>query len=161
MSKDHPPSNTQHDPQALLAQAQKALDDCHPDLARKFLLRALENEPQNVGILEALGVTEMEGMTAAGEAEEEERVGECALKARDYFLQAANLSPGEGYEKFLYLGQLSEGREALEYYGKGVEILEGLLKEVEGQGDDEEKIIRRKLSEALCSMTEIYMTDCW
>ncbi|TPX69054.1 hypothetical protein SpCBS45565_g02664 [Spizellomyces sp. 'palustris'] len=160
MSKDAPPpTEPQHDPTALLAQANKALDDCHPDLARKFLLRALELQPNNVDILQSLGVTEMEDMTAAGEAGEEDRVGECARRAREYFLRAAELRPGQGYAKYLYLGQLSEGKESLEFYESGVEALEMALAEVAGN-QEEEAVIRRRLSEALCSMAEIYMTDC-
>ncbi|KAI9104544.1 hypothetical protein DFS34DRAFT_199994 [Phlyctochytrium arcticum] len=154
-----PPSESQHNPETLLAHAQKALDDCHPELAHKFLTRALEIKPNDVTILEALGVTAMEEMTVAGESGEDAKVAECALRAKEYFLQAVNLAPAVGYPKFLYLGQMSGGKEALEYYQRGMEVLEHQIK-AGGISQDEESALRRRASEALCSMTEIYMTDC-
>ncbi|KAI9008141.1 hypothetical protein BC832DRAFT_553214 [Gaertneriomyces semiglobifer] len=149
----------QHDPEALLTHAQKALDDCLPDLARKFLLRALQIRPDHVPTLETLGVTEMEDMVAAGESGEEQKTAECAERAYQYFLRAATVNPDEGYEKYLYLGQLTEGKDALEFYRRGVVIMEKLLGSV-AAGSEEERLIRRKLSDVLCSMTETYMTDC-
>ncbi|KAI8622113.1 hypothetical protein BC830DRAFT_1053888, partial [Chytriomyces sp. MP71] len=65
---------------------------------------------------------------------------------------------------YLYLGQLCLGAEAVAFYEMGIK---GLEDEIEilvasGGGDEEEEInsLKRKISSALCSMTEIYMTDC-
>ncbi|KAJ3151432.1 hypothetical protein HDU86_006132 [Geranomyces michiganensis] len=155
MSNDPPVA---HDPAALLAQAQKALDDCHPDLASKFLLRALEAAPTNVAVLTTLGIAEMEKMNAAEDDDSPELSAAALTAARGYFLQAADLATKEGFEPFVYLGQLSAGEEALGFYEKGAALLEGML---EGcAGSEEEPLLRRKLSDALCSMAEIFMTDC-
>ncbi|KAI8815659.1 uncharacterized protein EV422DRAFT_548602 [Fimicolochytrium jonesii] len=194
MSKDQPqqqeePFTSETMTPALLAHAQKALDACHPNLARKFLLRAYSVSPQNPHVLLQLGVVEMERMNAAGEdddpedvADEEERdldtetrVHNCAIRAREYFLEAVRLWGEAGwvvdeiYEAHLYLGQLSAGKVALEYYDSAANLLSVALQKA---GVDTMKatpavstsaatsLLLRKLSNALCSMAEIYMTDC-
>ncbi|ORY53252.1 hypothetical protein BCR33DRAFT_732997 [Rhizoclosmatium globosum] len=65
---------------------------------------------------------------------------------------------------FLYLGQLSNAAEAVAFYEQG---LSGLRDELEvltqaGIADDDDAIVelRRKMASVLCSITEIYMTDC-
>ncbi|KAJ3142790.1 hypothetical protein HDU90_002661 [Geranomyces variabilis] len=155
MSNDQPPA---HDPAALLAQAQKALDDCHPDLASKFLLRALEAAPNDFTVLTTLGIAEMEKMNAAEDDDSPDMSAAALTAARGYFLRAVELATKEGFEPFVYLGQLSAGEEAVSFYERGVAVLEGMLKEC--AGSEKETLLRRKLSDALCSMAEIYMTDC-
>ncbi|TPX57156.1 hypothetical protein PhCBS80983_g04006 [Powellomyces hirtus] len=181
MSKDQPSTDpspdasattTFHSTDALLTAAQKALDDCHPDLALKFLHRAHAQSPTHPRVLVALGVCEMERMNAFEDDAAEldpAAAAACAEAARTYFEQAAACS-GSGadelYEQYLYLGQLSAGEEALRQYRKGVHVLEKCLQRCKAappgseQQQEEEKIVRRKLSDALSSMAEIYMTDC-
>ncbi|CAO3633029.1 unnamed protein product [Cunninghamella blakesleeana] len=86
-------------------------------------------------------------------------------EARQHFLQAIQLEPNTGSSKYMYLGQLSVEKEAILTFQKGVDImlieLEQLhhhhqLKELE----DKKKELALKISSALCSMTEIYLTDC-
>jgi len=58
------------------------------------------------------------------------------------------------------MGQMSEGLDSVRYFQKGVDLMSNELIQVEGNLD-EAKTLRRKISSALCSMTEIYLTDCW
>ena len=60
----------------------------------------------------------------------------------------------------MYMGQMSEGLDSVRYFQKGVDLMSNELIQVEGNLD-EAKTLRRKISSALCSMTEIYLTDCW
>ncbi|KAJ3295541.1 hypothetical protein HK104_002557 [Borealophlyctis nickersoniae] len=155
----------QYDAPALLAQALHAMENCKPDLARKFLLRALETDPNHVESLEALGVAEMDAANEAandaeGGAAQMKIAEEAAERARACFLKAAQLRPELGHEKFLYLGQLSAGKEAVEFYRTGVMMAEKELAAMGPGMEEEASSLRRKISAALCSMTEIYMTDC-
>ncbi len=63
--------------------------------------------------------------------------------------------PEDGYSKYMYLGQLSIGTQAVHYFEKGIAIMEKEL----SLNDDVE--LRRQISSALCSLTEMYMTDLW
>lgn len=39
------------------------------------------------------------------------------------FLRAVELSPDEGHNKYMYLGQIHSGQEAVDYYTKGIQVL--------------------------------------
>lgn len=77
------------------------------------------------------------------------------------FQKAVTLSPDQGHSKYLYLGQLTSGAEAIAHLTKGIEILrqqqEGAcqLGGASGGGEGEE------LSGAYCSLAEVYLTDAW
>ncbi|KAJ3056381.1 hypothetical protein HK097_007110, partial [Rhizophlyctis rosea] len=154
----------QYDPAALLDQAQQALTQTQPDLAKKFLLRILESHPTHPDALEAMGVAEMEAANIAAESAEDPDqqaaiAGEAAKNAIGWFLKAVEVQPDLGCDKFWYLGQLSAGKQAVEFYRRGVEVGEkevGML----GEYPEEAALLKRKISSALCSITEIYMTDC-
>ena len=60
----------------------------------------------------------------------------------------------------MYMGQMSEGLDSVRCFQQGVDLMSSELSQVEGNSD-EAKTLRRKISSALCSMTEIYLTDCW
>lgn len=42
-------------------------------------------------------------------------------------LRAVEISPNEGHCKYMYLGQIHSGQEAVDYYNKGIEILLSVL----------------------------------
>ena len=58
----------------------------------------------------------------------------------------------------MYLGQLSVEKEAINSFQKGVDLM---VKERNNANPEDAKILGSKISSALCSMTEIYLTDCW
>ncbi|KAK9468801.1 hypothetical protein V1512DRAFT_64968 [Lipomyces arxii] len=62
-----------------------------------------------------------------------------------------------GFEKFLWLGQLSGGREAVKWFRRGCD---GIKRELsESQASDRTRVLNKKLSGALCSTIEVWMTD--
>ncbi|ODV92244.1 hypothetical protein CANCADRAFT_16444, partial [Tortispora caseinolytica NRRL Y-17796] len=115
--------------------AKEQLDLSQPELAEGELLGWLAKEPDNVELLQMIG-----------EVYFEEARTEDGFKA---FAKAAELdSDGRyGFEKFLWLGQLTGGRESVKWYTKGIE---GLRRTPESKD---------KLCDALISMIELWMTD--
>lgn len=173
----------------LFQRAQRALDDCHPGLAKKFMLKALAEAPNDVRILEELGSLTLElCQTGDGDSTIEE--------AREYYSRAIATQPSERFEKYLSLAQISAGKEAVDLYEKGgalmrVELqgLQAMLGEPATMEDDKTLEIqevhfvstihviikgfsqlvhklqmivsyRRRMASLLCSMAEIYLTDC-
>ena len=62
----------------------------------------------------------------------------------------------------MYMGQMSEGLDSVRCFQQGVDLMSNELSRSRVEGNsDEAKTLRRKISSALCSMTEIYLTDCW
>ena len=83
------------------------------------------------------------------------------------FQKAAQLRPDSGHAKFMYLGQMSSGREALDFFQRGVDLM---LKEDPTNAactSSTSKIFEKDvamtmyISNAYCSMAEVYLTDLW
>ena len=79
------------------------------------------------------------------------------------FSKAVDISPDEGHRKYLCLGQLSEGQEAVKLLLKGVDIM---AKQFHCQGTSASSsalcdITALDMSTAYCSLAEVYLTDCW
>ncbi|TPX31505.1 hypothetical protein SeMB42_g07751 [Synchytrium endobioticum] len=150
-----PAPNASITPAALLGRAQACLETLEYDLCRKFLVRALEIDPHHIETLEMLGTLELD---CAGAATAESVVSMHLARATQYLTKAIELRPETGSEKYLCMGQLATGRDALAYYEQGLRLLEN---EKACQGDaKEEDVSASKMASALCSMVEIYMTDC-
>ena len=133
----------------LLERVENYIDDYEFELALKFAERALALDPLNPNTLER-----MAGIHA--------ELGNLS-KARELFRKAVEQNPSEGHEKYLYLGQLLEGKEAVEYYLKGIEILKQTNVSVgEGASGSSGKNVDkpRLVSDAYCSLAEIFLTDC-
>ena len=94
--------------------------------------------------------------------------------ARASFLKAATLDSdgtveeeaGGGATKFLWLAQLCEegGEESVKWFEKGCQVLRRDINKLEGTSKEGEERIeldekQRELSNALCGVAEIYMTD--
>lgn len=47
------------------------------------------------------------------------------------FLQAVELSPDVGHSKYMYLGQIHTGQEAVDYYTRGIQVLLSALEKQE------------------------------
>lgn len=81
------------------------------------------------------------------------------------------LKPNEGFAKFMSLAQLQNGMEAVVSFTKGIEIIKNeinqaqvclwLLKFLIFKKDDKLKGLKKSLTSALVSISEIYMTDLW
>lgn len=43
--------------------------------------------------------------------------------AKIIFTKSVSLQPNYGFQKYMYLGQISQGKEAFDYFKKGIQIL--------------------------------------
>uniref|UniRef100_A0A7N6BLT5 Assembly chaperone of rpl4 n=1 Tax=Anabas testudineus TaxID=64144 RepID=A0A7N6BLT5_ANATE len=86
------------------------------------------------------------------------------------FLRAVELSPDVGHTKYMYLGQIHTGLEAVEYYTRGVQVLlsaldkEAQTTQVQAGAaalpvEDPHLPTAKDVSVAYCSIAEIYLTD--
>ncbi|KAG0370038.1 hypothetical protein BC939DRAFT_428712 [Gamsiella multidivaricata] len=132
----------------LLTQANQAVDRFEFELAHQFVMRALQMEPQNLNALEAAGSIEVEL--------------ELFSEAKQHFLECVKLQPNTGYTKFMYLGQMSEQLEAISYFQQGVKLMmeERSKMPIDLTKGSDYLVLSSKISSALCSMTDIYLTDC-
>ncbi len=69
------------------------------------------------------------------------------------------LGPEEGPDKYLYMAQLHEGREALGYYEKGLELLQRQLADGAVGTKEAEAALRQRVCMAHCSIGELFLTD--
>jgi len=133
----------------LLDKAEEYIDTFEFELAQRFCQRALEQEVDNVRALETSGTLMME----VGQTEQ----------AKACFGRAVELSPDEGHSKYMYLGQLFTGSDAISFFRKGVSIMEDNIKkqgeQAAGAGFCEGEVTCRDISNAHCSIAEIYLTD--
>ncbi|KAG0260110.1 hypothetical protein BG011_002129 [Mortierella polycephala] len=132
----------------LLVQANQALDRFEFELAHQFAMRALQLEPQNLIALEAAGSIEVEL--------------ELFNEAKQHFLECVKIQPNSGYSKFMYLGQMSEQLEAISYFQQGVNLMmaERVTMPMDLTKGSDYLALSNKISSALCSMIDIYLTDC-
>uniref|UniRef100_A0A224Z167 Uncharacterized protein n=1 Tax=Rhipicephalus zambeziensis TaxID=60191 RepID=A0A224Z167_9ACAR len=134
----------------LLSQMESCVNELQYDQAREFGESALRMEPNNLKVLDALSSLLLEMADPAS--------------ALELLQRMVQLDPDGGYRKYLSLGQLTDGKESLAHYAKGVQILCKLLQEHQGLAAASEESsgadLNRALSSAYCAMAEIYMTDC-
>lgn len=69
------------------------------------------------------------------------------------------LAPEEGPDKYLYMAQLHEGREALGYYEKGLDLLERQFGISAGTPKEDSAKLKQRLCMAYCSVGELFLTD--
>ncbi|XP_066534251.1 uncharacterized protein si:dkey-12j5.1 isoform X2 [Hoplias malabaricus] len=137
----------------LLEKTQECMDNFDFTMAKMFCQRALDIQPTNLTILDMLGNICAE----LGDME----------KAKQVFLKAMELSPDEGHSKYMYLGQVHTGLEAVQYFSKGIKVMLRVLdKQNQEAGDmgaavmsQEPSVSAKDVSTAFCSIAEIYFTD--
>ncbi|KAG0742369.1 hypothetical protein G6F57_005762 [Rhizopus arrhizus] len=122
------------------------IDKLDYQAAHLFCQKGLELDPRNAELLE---------LTAQVELELEK-----FEEAHNHLLQSIEVAPNEGYSKYMYLGQMLTEKQAIEAFQKGVELMMIERKKIEDPSSEEAKFLCSKISSALCSMTEIYLTDC-
>jgi tetratricopeptide (TPR) repeat protein len=128
---------TQHQVQALLKEAEKAQDSLQPLLAAKFFTRIFEQEP-NWEIAQKIASCYFESLESNPELYDD---------CLNWFKQSIELKRDQ-WESFLLLGQLHQGQDAVDLYKRGLTNLKPLNTEQ-----------LKCYSDALCALTEIYMTD--
>lgn len=130
----------------LTKQIDECLDNFNFELAVKFCERALDIEPDNVEVLEMAGAVYLE----TGETD----------KAKTCFETAVQLSPGQGYSKYMNLGQLLEGQEAVATYNKGIQLMVNQdAEQSQAAASINPCASPTEISTAYCSLAEIYLTD--
>ncbi|KAJ5729992.1 assembly chaperone of rpl4 [Penicillium malachiteum] len=131
---------------------------------------ALGNAQQALDLTAGNGNAQLPALNLLGEINVE--LGEIET-AREYLLRAVKLDPngsipeseGGGAEKFMWLAQLSEqgGVDSVQWFEKGVVSLRQTIQSLEGKtgAEDVANSVEKKakLSNALCAVSEIYMTD--
>lgn len=126
------------DVKEILDRAQGCLDQlpAQVDMAEKFYSKALEVAPTNLDVLDAAG----EFHAAYGDGE----------KATMLFLRSVELAPNTNAAKYFFLGQLSSGKQSVDFYRSGIQVADKENNE-EGQAE--------RVASALVSICELYMTD--
>uniref|UniRef100_A0A1E1X514 Uncharacterized protein n=1 Tax=Amblyomma aureolatum TaxID=187763 RepID=A0A1E1X514_9ACAR len=134
----------------LLTQMESCINELQYDQAREFGETALKMAPDNLKVLDSLTGLLLE-------------MGDPA-SAFELLQRMVHLEPDQGFRKYLSLGQLTDGKESLAHYGKGVQLLCDLLQKQHDSAAASEECsgteLNRALSSAYCAMAEIYMTDC-
>lgn len=177
--KSHAPSAQSQRPiEDLLSEAEELLERSQPELAlslaEEAVTRLEANESDYASIEKLLQLAAQDKPTLPQalviNADIQLALGN-AGRAEKRYLRAAELDP-EGQlvsaEPWLQLAQLNEqgGKQSIAYFDKAIEIMKN---EIEVLEDDESMLVdgskevieirRSKVADALCGMTEIYMTD--
>uniref|UniRef100_A0AAV2MD27 Assembly chaperone of rpl4 n=1 Tax=Knipowitschia caucasica TaxID=637954 RepID=A0AAV2MD27_KNICA len=137
----------------LLEKTEEYMDSFDFEMAALFCQRALDVEATNLQALDMLGHIYSE-------------MGD-AIKAKE--ISFLELSPDSGHGKYMSLGQIHAGQEAVDFYLKGIQVLlSALEKKAEAAvplgasafpEEDTDLPTERDVSVAYCSIAEIYMTD--
>lgn len=139
----------------LLEKTEECMDTFDFEMARLFCQRALDVEPNNLQALDMLGhiCSELGDMQ----------------KAKAAFLHAVELSPDEGHSKYMYLGQIHSGQEAVDFYTRGIQVLLSALdKQAQATAEvgaaaspdeDPQLPTAKDVCVAYCSIAEIYLAD--
>lgn len=149
-------------PETLLLRATTLLQQSQPEEALQNALRGLKylqrqtSAPDSKDVLDAMLLV-AEIYLELGDME----------NAREHFSKAVEFDPEgrAGSEAYLWMAQLSEegGPDSIRWFEEALKILRREVGELEGQQSPEAQVLaaekKVKMADALCSMTEIYMTD--
>jgi len=163
-------------PEELYALSLTALEQSEPDQALTYAQSLLTLVDPNVANAVSSTVPKaiaLPALNLLGEISVE--LGDIE-KAIEYFTLAVSADPegaipddqGGGAEKFLWLAQLSEegGADSVAWFEKGITVLRAQIAALQNasniQNEEAEVLVeekRLKIANALCAVTEIYMTD--
>lgn len=101
---------------SLIDQGQNALQNMELETAEELFVKALSMDSSNTNIMDALADIQLQ----LGETE----------KAKDLLLQSTLLLPLTNPYKWLFLGQLQSGNDAVDSYRSGISILNTILNTV-------------------------------
>ncbi|KPP62058.1 hypothetical protein Z043_119783, partial [Scleropages formosus] len=143
---------------------EECMDNFNFEMAQMFCQRALDINPTNLKILDMLGNICAE----LGDVDKAK-----GISFHPMFLKAVELSPEEGHSKYMYLGQMHTGTEAIQYFSKGIEVMLHKLDEQTQTAalvgamaaaspdpvDRESDVTPKDVCVAFCSLAEIFFTD--
>lgn len=127
------------------------LDQLEPQRALEACRAAVALDNGSLAALDALA----EAALACGEAEE----------AKQALSRSVELSPSGGAGRYMYLGQLSDGADALAWFAKGIAGLRDALAAIDQTSGSRDELheawieATNALAVGLCSVAEIYLTD--
>eukprot|EP00744_Colponema_vietnamica_P007103 GILI01010250.1.p1 GENE.GILI01010250.1~~GILI01010250.1.p1 ORF type:complete len:352 (+),score=95.59 GILI01010250.1:66-1121(+) len=130
--------------ETLLALAQNAVDVGKLQAACEFFEVALHQSPNNIEVLEAYAEIMLHYVQDSNRAEQMLR-------------HAINVSPNEGYVKYLNLAQMIGGTEAVLCYKKAYGIIRQEMSRTRKRSRLQN--FERELSTCLCAVAELYLTD--
>ena len=119
----------------LLTKAAEFVEQCHYDIGAKFYLRALEMNPKDTTIMDALADAYLQL----------DSVSDATLLLE----KSIALAPHSGAAKWLSLAQLKRGEDAATCYERGIALLTAETLQPNPIA----------LASAHCGMVELYMTD--
>lgn len=102
---------------------------------------------------------DLEGIQVLSECYAESGDPESAYRGFLILAEADPEGTKYGFSKYLWLGQLSSGKEGVHWYDMGINMIRKELSNPAGKSPEQLKILRSKMSEALCGQIEIWMTD--
>lgn len=142
-------SGTSFNAHDLLEKAEEYLAQCQADLANQFCSTALQLEPDSTRALEckALALIDLNRHP----------------EARPLLEKAAQLQPDIGASKYMVLGQVYDGVNAVQAFTKGIEIMTAEVQRAAHTGDaaaqEAAGEINSEIAIAFCGIAEIYLTD--
>jgi len=125
---------------ALISQAEDELSEMKIEEAIATLEQVLSRDNNHLAALDLYG----QALLESGQSD----------RALEVFKRSCNLSPDVGFAKWMNMGQLLAGHDALKCYQKGINLM---LQESKETGND---LLAREISSAYTSMAELYTTDC-
>ncbi|KAF1387865.1 hypothetical protein PFLUV_G00084350 [Perca fluviatilis] len=148
--------------QQLLEKTEECMDSFDFEMAGLFCQRALDVDSTNLLALD------MQGHICSELGDTQKAKGISFVQVSSFLL--LELSPDVGHSKYMYLGQIHTGQEAVDYYTKGIQVLLSALdKQVQTTqaqagaaappDEDTELPTAKDVCVAYCSMAEIYLTD--
>jgi len=124
-------------------EAEDCLEEFNYEGAAEIYRTALKHHANDPAILDALGDT----LFQMGDFEQARKTLSISIK----------LAPEIGASKYMNMGQILEGKEALAHYQKGLQLL---MEEKQSAQDEEEiQALVERIVSGLGAMVEIYMTD--
>ncbi|TDH11881.1 hypothetical protein EPR50_G00065300 [Perca flavescens] len=148
--------------QQLLEKTEECMDSFDFEMAGLFCQRALDVDSTNLLALD------MQGHICSELGDTQKAKGISFVQVLSFLL--LELSPDVGHSKYMYLGQIHTGQEAVDFYTKGIQVLLSALdKQVQTTqaqagaaappDEDTELPTAKDVCVAYCSMAEIYLTD--
>jgi tetratricopeptide (TPR) repeat protein len=128
---------------AIYSRIQELREQFKFDVAEKELLNALKKTPNDVRLLDMLGGIYVDNADPG--------------RAVAAFKKSIQLAPTQNYEKYMQMGQLMGGTEALSYFSQGLQLLHTLKQQKKNEQDVTE--INKSIASGCCAIAELYMTD--
>lgn len=99
-------------------QALEAMEKLEYEESVRLLKLALKLKPDSTELLDLLGKLTLLNISGTNLM----NIGQPET-AKIVFTKSVSISPNIGFQKYMYLGQISNGKEAFDYLKKGIQIL--------------------------------------